>query len=210
MVAARLRPTVRHRRRLDVVWVVGGLATLVATGVLASDGTVSAWEAAVFHAINGLPSWLEPPMQLIQYLGTLALGPVVAVIAFAMHRRVLAGVLLAATAAKLFLERVVKAAVQRERPRVTTPDAIARGVPVRGLAFVSGHAIIAAAVAGLVSPYLRGAWKAVPWTVLVLVCLARVYLGAHNPLDVIGGAGTGLAIAGGLNLAVGVPDGAAR
>ncbi|HEV8163393.1 MAG TPA: hypothetical protein VGR74_02895 [Actinomycetota bacterium] len=34
---------------------------------------------------------------------------------------------------------------------------------------------------------------------------ARVYVGAHNPLDVICGAALGVAIGSGLNLVVGVP-----
>ena len=35
--------------------------------------------------------------------------------------------------------------------------------------------------------------------------VTRVYVGAHNPLDVICGAALGLVIGGGLNLAFGVP-----
>lgn len=103
-------------------------------------------------------------------------------------------------------ERAVKLVVERERPAISTPGAIARGVSVRGFAFVSGHAVLTTALAGVVSPYLPGRWRIVPWAVVALVCVARVYLGAHNPLDVVGGAGLGLAIAGGVNLALGVPD----
>lgn len=193
------------RRRLDVAWIAGGLAALLLSGVVAGDGTVPGWEQAVFRAINGLPSWLERPMQAAELLGVLLVGPVVAVIAFASRKPRLGLAALVATGAKLGLERVVKALVERQRPAVSTPDAIARGVPIRGLAFVSGHAVLATALSGLASPYLRGRWKAVPWALVALVCFARVYLGAHNPLDVVGGAGLGLAIAGALNLAVGVP-----
>lgn len=197
--------SIRARRGLDVGWIVGGLLVVVLSGLIAGDGDVDAWEQAVFHAINGLPAWLEPPMRAVELLGILAVGPVVAIVAFAMKKPRLAVGALLATSAKLALERVVKSVVERQRPATSTPDAIARGVPVRGLAFVSGHAVLVGALAGIISPYLHGWWKTVPWSVLGLVCLARVYLGAHNPLDVVGGAALGLAIAGSVNLVLGVP-----
>lgn len=144
-------------------------------------------------------------MQAVQLLGVLLVGPAVALVAFVFARPRLAVAAFVATLLKLGSERAVKLVVERQRPAVSTPEAIARGVPVRGLAFVSGHAVLTAALAGIVSPYLRGRWKSVPWAVMTLACVARVYLGAHNPLDVVGGAGLGLAIAGALNLVLGVP-----
>jgi len=39
----------------------------------------------------------------------------------------------------------------------------------------------------------------VPWVFVVLNGIARIYVGAHNPLDIVGGIGVGLVIAGLLN-----------
>jgi len=60
-------------------------------------------------------------------------------------------------------------------------------------------------MACLIVPYLPRQWRFVPWVLLGLVMVARVYVGAHNPLDVICGAALGVAIGSGLNLVVGVP-----
>ena len=108
------------------------------------------------------------------------------VVALLFRKPRLAAAALLVTASKLVLERVVKLLVERQRPATSTPDAIARGVPIRGLAFVSGHVVLLAGLAGVVSPYLHGRWKLIPWSVVGLVGFARVP-GAHNPLDVVGG-----------------------
>jgi membrane-associated phospholipid phosphatase len=55
-------------------------------------------------------------------------------------------------------------------------------------------------------PIWAGVGRIVVYSVAALNAVARIYLGAHNPLDVVGGAGLGIAIAGALNFAFGVPD----
>jgi len=188
-----------------VIWVVGGLLLLLLSGIVVRDGDVDPWEAAIFHAINGLPDWLTAPMQFVELFGVLLIGPAVAIAAVAFRKPRLAVAALLVTVSKLVLERVVKLFVERQRPMTSTPDAIARGVPVHGLAFVSGHVVLLAALAGVVTPYLPGRWRLLPWCVVGLVGFARVYLGAHNPLDIVGGVGLGLAIAGTWNLVLRVP-----
>ena len=109
--------------------------------------------------------------------------------------------------AKLGSERVVKAMVSRQRPATSIGSDIHRRgiVSIHGESFVSGHAVLVAAMAGLVAPYLSGRWRVVPWALVGFVMVGRVYVGAHNPLDVICGTGLGLVIAGLLNLLAGVP-----
>jgi membrane-associated phospholipid phosphatase len=188
------------RVRRDLIVLVASLAVFAVCAVIVANGRVGPAERAIFHAINGLPDWLYGPMLLFQYLGVLAMPLVVAVGALALRRWRLAGALVLVVPLKLALERTVKLLVQRERPGTTVPDAILHGVPSAGLSFTSGHAIITFAIAGLLALVLPRRWGIVAFVLATLNAVARVYLGAHNPLDVVGGAAIGLAIAATLDL----------
>jgi membrane-associated phospholipid phosphatase len=192
------------RVRRDVVVLVVSLAVFAICAVVAADGRVGPVERALFHAVNGLPDWLYRPMVLFQYLGVLAMPLIVAVGALVLRRWRLAAALVLVVPLKLAAERLVKLLVQRERPGTTVPDAILRGVHPAGLSFVSGHAIITFAVAGLLALVLPRRWAVVAFVLATLNAVARVYLGAHNPLDVVGGAAIGLAIAAALDLVLDV------
>jgi membrane-associated phospholipid phosphatase len=192
------------RIRRDLVIIVASLAVFASCAVVAADGRVGPVERAAFHAVNGLPAWLYQPMLLFQYLGVLAMPLVVAVGALAFRRWRLAAALVLVVPLKLALERLVKLLVQRQRPGTTVPDAILRGVHPAGLSFVSGHAIITFAIAGLLALVLPRRWAVLGFVLASLNAVARVYLGAHNPLDVVGGAAVGLAIAAALDLVLNV------
>jgi undecaprenyl-diphosphatase len=195
-----------RRRPEDAIAALAGLAILLVCGLVARDGTVGGWELRVFHAINGLPDALTQPMRVVQMLGVLAVGPIVVVVALALRRWRLAIAALLVTIGKLLAERLVWRVVQRSRPGTTIADAIVRGdTPIRGAAFVSGHVVLLTGLAWVATPYLPSRWRVVPWAVVAVVAFSRVYLGAHAPLDVVGGAGLGLLLGGLANLAVGVP-----
>lgn len=184
-----------RRIRRDLIVLAASLAVFAGCAVIVADGRVGPAEGAVFHAVNGLPGWLYRPMLAAQYLGVLAMPLVVAAGALAWRRWRLAAALVLVVPLKLVLERVAKQLVQRQRPGTTVPDAILRGVPHGGLSFTSGHAIITFAIAGLLVLVLSPRWGVVAFVLATCNGVARVYLGAHNPLDVVGGAAIGLAIA---------------
>ncbi len=174
----------------------GGVVLLAGAGLVAASGKVGSIERALFHAVNGLPDWLYQPLWIFQQLGNLLVAFLAVVLVAVVLRRprlaLAAGV---AVAAKLYFEQVVKDFVHRARPGTSVGDAILRGqVSFDGLSFVSGHAVIAVAMATALSAVLPRRWRTAVWVLVALNGFTRIYVGAHNPLDIVGGAGLGLVI----------------
>ena len=158
-------------------------------------------EMRVFRAINRLPGWLYGILWLPMQLGNLVVGCLAGAL-FALWKHDL-GVALAvviATLAKLVVERIVRREMAaylkvRQRPGTSEPGAILRGdVPESGASFPSGHVILVTAIGCIVSLDLPATWLWAPFLLTFLVLLGRVYVGAHNPLDVTAGLGAGLLI----------------
>jgi membrane-associated phospholipid phosphatase len=181
-----------------------GLAIAAASVAAARRRDIAPWEVRVFHAINGLPGWLYwvlwPPMQL----GNLVVGTLVGlVIAWAAGEPTVAVGVILAMVLKLVTERIVRREMKaylavRERPGSSQDGAVLRGgdVPAEGASFPSGHVILVAAIGCVVAPTLPAAWVWAPFLVTVVVMIGRVYVGAHNPLDVTAGLGAGLLLGG--------------
>ena len=190
--------------------VVGGL--VLAGSVLgARHPTIHPVEARVFHAVNGLPDWLYVPLWLPMQLGNLVVGTLVglAVAWWAEDWRMAVGVV-AAMGLKLLAERLVRKWMAgylsvRQRPGTSETGAKLRGkdVPSSGMSFPSGHIILVAGIAAVVSNDLPGVLSPWPFVLTLLVMLGRVYVGAHNPLDVTAGLGAGLLVGAALDLVLG-------
>jgi len=188
-------------------WLIVAATGLIVLGVSiahARHPAISAAEAGVFHAVNGLPDALYWPLWLPMQLGNLAVGTAAGLIVALVDRdlTVAVGVILA-MALKLVTERVVRREMAdylavRQRPGISQVGAVLRGgdVPRSGPSFPSGHVILVAGVGTVVTPNLPVPSAGLPALAVVLVMIGRVYVGAHNPLDVTAGLGAGLLLGG--------------
>jgi membrane-associated phospholipid phosphatase len=178
-----------------------GLALLGVSIVGARRPVIPIAEQRVFRAVNGWPNWLFVVLWLPMQLGNLVVGTLVGiVVTLAAGDWGAAIAVLVAMLLKLVTERVIRhqfadSMLARRRPGTSMPGAILRGdVPMDGPSFPSGHVLLVAAMAGVVSGALPWWLDLVAYALAVIVAIGRVYVGAHNPLDVTAGFGAGVAI----------------
>jgi undecaprenyl-diphosphatase len=95
----------------------------------------------------------------------------------------------------------IRQATGRERPTVRFPEPHALVRVPHGPSFPSGHTSTSFACAALLA-WLTPLPKVPLFALAALIGFSRVYNGVHYPLDVIGGAALGLAVATALRLLV--------
>jgi glycosyltransferase 2 family protein len=192
----------------DAVRVALGGAVLALTTAAIHKDFVGDREAALFRLVNSLalPGWTWPGVWLVMQLGVIGAVPLVAVLALATRRLRLALDAVLAAGSIYLIAKLVKEFVQRGRPQTLLDGVHILGEPARGLGYVSGHSAVAVALATVSSPYLGRRARRVAWALAGCVCLARMYVGAHLPYDVIGGAALGWASGSLVLFVLGAPD----
>jgi undecaprenyl-diphosphatase len=182
-----------RRRTGEITAVLGGAALLAGSWIVAAtQDHVLDREAQIFRSINGLPQWIWPFAWLPMQAGSLIGSLVIAAVSFGFNPNPCVGLatLLAGQGA-FWSAKLVKHIVLRERPVALLAEVQLRE-DARGLGYVSGHAAVTFGAAAALAPSLKRQWLPVAMGLPVIVGFARVYSGAHLPLDVIGGAGMGL------------------
>jgi undecaprenyl-diphosphatase len=178
------------------------LVVLVCTSIAARAGLTST-EVGLFRAVNELPDELHTVVWPFMQFGTILTLPVIALIALAFRRFRLVIAILLAGAGVYLLALVFKEIVERGRP-----GALLAGVQERetfgegSLGFPSGHASVAAGLTAVVAAHLSRRWLVVALALGGFVVVGRVYVGAHLPLDVLGGAALGAVAGSAVNLVV--------
>ena len=170
-----------------------GMATLLATAGVVHRDRVGAWEASAFRAVNGLPDALYPPAWVVMQMGAFGAVPASAATAWRAGDGELAARLLLGGTSAWAAAKLVKRVVRRPRPVALLPGSRCRGREAAGLGYLSGHAAVAVALGTAALPRLGPAGRALTLAAMPLVGLTRLYVGAHLPLDIAGGAALGLA-----------------
>ena len=180
-----------------------GMLGLVASAAVVRRDRVGRREERVFRAVNRLPDSLFTPAWPVMQLGALGAAPAAAGVAVAAGQPELARRLLLGGTASWALSKVVKRGVRRPRPAALLPDARGRGREAAGLGYLSGHAAVAAALGTAVLPRVDAGWRLAVLAAVPVVGLCRIYVGAHLPLDVVGGAALGLVVESAVGLSTG-------
>ena len=199
---------VRYVRSKGWAW-----SAVASAGVLAGSSAIAArglptWEANTFHLLHIVPRVTDYILWLPMQLGSAWAPPAVALVGWRVSGswRPPAGALVAGWGG-WWLAKGFKDTIDRGRPAAELGgEAVRSSAVTEGLGFVSGHATVAFACAAVLSPYLGRRWRTTAWGLAATVGLSRVVVGAHLPLDVIGGAALGILLASLWHLAVGAPD----
>lgn len=169
--------------------VVASSAALAVTAWTARHRRVGPCEERTFRVVNGAPDGLRAPLWLVMQSGSLGAVGVAAWATRTSPNVEWRRVLLAGTAAWL-AGKLVKPLVGRGRPEDLLDDVNRRGGVQSGLGFPSGHAAVATTLALVATPP-RVRARTLGLLTAVGTGLARMYVGAHLPLDIVGGCAIG-------------------
>jgi undecaprenyl-diphosphatase len=176
------------------------------TTCVVATGSPSSAEVAVFRWFNDPPRVLGAVTALINPLlrpvGLTVVILVVVVLLFVSRRDVFWTLITHAAGAGILaylMANALKGVVDRGRPSAWLADVLVHGYPTdpRGSGYPSSHTAVAVAVVLGAWPWLNLPWRTGGIATATAIALNRMYVGAHFPLDVVGGIAVGL-VSGGL------------
>lgn len=206
VVAPRPRPWSR-RHPGDGIRAALAAAVLTAAIFVARSGDVGAVQRWLFRLVNGLPAGAGAWFVGVMQLGSLGALPFL-VLVCVLSRRVRLGVLVAIGGfATWVAAKILQAVVAEPRPHVHVAHSLLHGAAAPGFSFPSTHVALAAALATVAAPYFGRSGRRFAWLLVLAIAVARVYVGAHLPVDAVGGAALGWLVGSLLHVALGAPRG---
>ena len=179
------------RHCLGAVSAAAAITLVVVCGFGMANKQVPDWERSTFAFFNDLPRAVGRPIESIMWVGTTLGIAVAALIASIARRHRLSTQLLASGLLAGVSQRLLKALVDRGRPKDLLADVNYWGHLASGGGIPSGHTAMAVAVCATVAFHVGKPAKVLCAIVAVLVAVGRMYTGNHLPLDVVAGAALG-------------------
>jgi membrane-associated phospholipid phosphatase len=173
--------------------VTGGIALFAAATARARSKLVKPIEERCFRAYNDRTNTIHLPVWAVMQMGSLA-GALGTAGAFGLAGRRRTAVAVATSGTAVWAGvKAVKPTVGRGRPARHLRDVRVRGQKQTGLGFPSGHTAVSLTVAIVGGRDLSREAKFALVVASTATAAARMYVGAHLPLDIVGGIGIGLA-----------------
>lgn len=164
---------------------------LIALSLLWSAGQqLDTWIFLMFNLRGYHPLWLDRVMWVFTQIGNGIAGLFLSILLyFAGYRRFGIEMLMGILSLWLIIE-IIKAIVERARPFLAMEGIRVIGWRERGKSFPSGHTAQAFFMATLINRYFefRTPFSELLFAAAGMVAFTRIYVGAHYPRDVIGGA----------------------
>lgn len=177
------------------------LFALIAISLVWSAGQrLDTWVFLFFNLRGYRHDWLDQAMWLATQVGNVVTAFILAGLLFVLNERSLAVEIILGTLTLWLVVETIKALTDRARPFLDLEQARVVGWRERGRSFPSGHTaqtffiMTVLASTPLSHQFQPGTWGTfVLYAIAVLVGFTRMYVGAHYPRDVIGGAVLGSA-----------------
>jgi undecaprenyl-diphosphatase len=173
-----------------------GLGAALFLGSLAEArrGRLPDYEEQAFRLANEASDRIRVPVRGVMQAGTFGTVPAVTVLALLFRRPRLAAALGVGGTFAWFAAKLVKPIGGRDRPAGVLDDVRIRERIEGDLGWVSGHTAVATTLAFVAVEELPRSARPILAATVGVVGFGRMYVGAHLPHDIVGGAGLGMMI----------------
>ncbi len=184
----QIDPATRKYKNRYLLSAALALIVLVLLSVFVKhDIRISPTENLVFNFFYDASSKVGLFLSSVMQFGAVVFVFFAAAVAYLYNKPKLARDFVLSGVGAWLVAKIVKEIVQRPRPYLVLNDILIRSEDATGYGFPSGHMAVAAGLGFILWPYVNRTGKVCILTIMAMVGAGRMYVGAHYPLDIVGG-----------------------